>query len=424
MTKTEVGIAKFLIANYHELTKTKEYVPVYMNTPFNAMQLATMLKRDRLYKPSRAISLREMKPIHCDLVFATRSWGMQDPKSKYSYSTFKAGVSILTFNDDSVALYASYTTGYASNIVECTMMVCSRNTHKKLTKYLASKMKRASKPKPGIYIAHDVMGQLILQPINRDKLTQIDVEHHRKKEFEHDIDFFFNNMDIFTRFNQPGNRKVLLAGPPGTGKTSIAVETAIAREKDTCIAFCNNLGLVAQFQAICAAHKMKGIGILEDAEGSLGSNSETLNFLDGVKSPRNPEGFYLIMTSNHPERIEDNILKRPGRIDKNINIDALRGKLAVKCLQFYLKPVVKRQISAKNLSKWCNDVTGAELKELVNIACIRAAQSRGDITSKLLEGTLEEMRESMRGAEKLGLEDRYGKRDFGFSQPGGGQGLL
>jgi ATP-dependent 26S proteasome regulatory subunit len=41
-----------------------------------------------------------------------------------------------------------------------------------------------------------------------------------------------------------------------------------------------------------------------------------LNVLDGSESPSNKHGTIMIATTNHPEKIDDRVMKRPGRLDR------------------------------------------------------------------------------------------------------------
>ena len=56
-----------------------------------------------------------------------------------------------------------------------------------------------------------------------------------------DKKFFFNNIPIFTRFNQPGTRKILLVGEPGTGKTALCAEISKDDNSKYSIVFCKNV---------------------------------------------------------------------------------------------------------------------------------------------------------------------------------------
>ncbi|MBZ0297974.1 MAG: ATP-binding protein [Anaerolineae bacterium] len=142
-----------------------------------------------------------------------------------------------------------------------------------------------------------------------------------------DIDSFFEKgVAIYQRLNINPFRKLLLAGVPGTGKTMLC--SAIARLSQTkgrfivYVSGSNRHG--AQFWKIhqaldmAASSDMPTIVIVEELDSYLDEDSKAqlLNVLDGSETPNNPCGTVLIATTNHPEIIDDRVLKRPGRVDR------------------------------------------------------------------------------------------------------------
>src|SRR3954451_11051582 len=140
---------------------------------------------------------------------------------------------------------------------------------------------------------------------------------------------FFCQIGFFTRHGQSGMRKVLVTGPPGTGKTSIlmALATELGREMPVILG-----GEDAEVVATCvkaAAQQRACVVIVEEMDMLAMPSSAALGFLDGTDTPRNPAGTYLIATTNYPRRIDRRILKRPGRIDRVIAVGTLRSRAAV-----------------------------------------------------------------------------------------------
>ena len=79
------------------------------------------------------------------------------------------------------------------------------------------------------------------------------------------------------------------------------------------------------------------------------------------------------MTTNHPERIEARITKRPGRIDKLFFINALEGQSAVDVFNFYFGEFMKEnnfdattQTAKEAIEIIASGMTGAQIKELFN----------------------------------------------------------
>jgi len=120
---------------------------------------------------------------------------------------------------------------------------------------------------------------------------------------------------------------VLFHGPPGTGKT-YAVQYLHETMPD-----CTILLITAQ-QVLLLRHYMElarllqpSIVVIEDVDliardrnqqsgaGTEVMLNELLNQMDGL----NPESaVYVVLTTNHPEVLEDAIVSRPGRIDQTI----------------------------------------------------------------------------------------------------------
>lgn len=171
-----------------------------------------------------------------------------------------------------------------------------------------------------------------------EKLKETPVVHESVGLVKEDIDMFFGNLDMFTRWNMPGVRKIMLVGPPGTGKSSFNVRIANQNMKTKNVTFFDDINALAGHMRMCAKYKIPTICILEDAETSLQRpDSGLLNFLDGVGSSVHTEGAYIIMTTNHPHKIEPRILKRAGRVDQIFGFGNLKGEYVMKCAEIYLK---------------------------------------------------------------------------------------
>ncbi len=160
----------------------------------------------------------------------------------------------------------------------------------------------------------------------------------QKARLIEDARWFFGAADWYAERGIPYRRGYLFSGPPGTGKSSVVLALASHLDKSV---YALNLASVAQDSALMEAFAevpANAILLVEDIHAmrisksraetkapgepptvALTTLSGLLNAIDGVAAP---EGRLLVMTSNHPERL-DPALIRPGRIDVHERFDLL-----------------------------------------------------------------------------------------------------
>lgn len=180
------------------------------------------------------------------------------------------------------------------------------------------------------------------------KLDDIYLANSLKEDIIKDIDAFFEKgVGIYHRLNLKPFRKLLFAGVPGTGKTMLCSAIAgWAQERNYFVVYvsgANQYG--AKFWKIHEALEMAAssdaptIVLVEELDAYLDeeSKAQLLNVLDGSESPNNKHGTILIATTNHPEKIDDRVMKRPGRLDRIFIIPEMEDEdTARQMLQEYL----------------------------------------------------------------------------------------
>ena len=148
-----------------------------------------------------------------------------------------------------------------------------------------------------------------------------------KEDILHDIDSFFSKgVEIYQRLNIKPFRKLLFAGVPGTGKTMLCAAITHWGHQNGCfviyVSGSNQHGAafwkIHQALNMAASSAAPTIIIVEEFDAYLDEDSKAqlLNVLDGSESPSNPYGTVLLATTNHPDQIDDRVLKRPGRLDR------------------------------------------------------------------------------------------------------------
>jgi SpoVK/Ycf46/Vps4 family AAA+-type ATPase len=154
----------------------------------------------------------------------------------------------------------------------------------------------------------------------------------------------------YEALHMPRLRKVLLFGPSGTGKTTLLkAEGAFHAKQDGLVLYVSSTAPgrngsawqnLAQALHVAAKCRLPTLILLEDFEAFVANPPElqqVLNMLDGVATPDNPAGTLLLASTNDPEKIDQRLRDRPGRIDVLIEFGQVENvELAVRFLKHFL----------------------------------------------------------------------------------------
>lgn len=207
------------------------------------------------------------------------------------------------------------------------------------------------------------------------------------------------DQEILKRYESlqvPRLRKVLLIGPAGTGKTTLLkAEGAYHAQQGGFVCYVcpppasRNASAWQQLTNtlhLAAESHIPSLILVEGFEMFVSSASElqsVLNTLDGIATPDNPAGTLLLATSNDPEKIDQRIRDRPGRIDAIIELGLVEeNELAIRFLKHFLGSAYREEEHAPVASQLLRQ-SGSHFREVCIAATMRALeQDRTEVSGE------------------------------------------
>lgn len=142
-------------------------------------------------------------------------------------------------------------------------------------------------------------------------------------------------------------RGIILWGPAGTGKTVIAKSMALeAMKLGVPVFYVRNYDAVEQV----ADSGLKCLVWIDEMD----QLDDLTIAIDSLK-----DGVFIVGTTNHPERFEERIIKRPGRFDRVFNVVKMTpGMIRKLCSSYFI------DAAFDEISKNFNTITPAQLAEI------------------------------------------------------------
>lgn len=175
-----------------------------------------------------------------------------------------------------------------------------------------------------VYIHNDI-GDWWYSTRTPRPLDSIILPDDQKKDIVDDMREFFDKRSWYTKRGIPWRRGYLFYGPPGNGKSSLSF--ALASEFNMnlySLSLSSDRLSDTSLLTLINGVQPRSLLMIEDIDKAFREREKTdnmdnvisfsglLNALDGVASE---EGRIVIMTTNHPQHLDDALI-RPGRVDR------------------------------------------------------------------------------------------------------------
>jgi cell division protease FtsH len=219
------------------------------------------------------------------------------------------------------------------------------------------------------------------------------LDDKRKDEVRQNLANIIDHSDVYEKNGLTIKRGLIFHGSPGTGKTLLGKilcnlidwtfvwvtprHLQDARDVTRIVSMCRDLAPTILF-----LEDIDLFGGNRHQNSNVGVLGELMNQLDGIQENRN---IITIATTNNVEVLEKALLKRPGRFDRVIEFGEPRGENIIKMLKLFSNGVrLDPDVDFDTLAKGLNGLTGAQVKELVNLAILYAIDGKSYDENKIL----------------------------------------
>jgi energy-coupling factor transporter ATP-binding protein EcfA2 len=184
-------------------------------------------------------------------------------------------------------------------------------------------------------------------------------------------------------------RGVLLHGPPGTGKTSIALYLAGLLPRFT-VCFVSGERLLYPREVCRLARYLQPamvvfedidlVATARDANGLATVLGELMNQIDGCEPT---DQVLFLMTTNSLERLEGAVRNRPGRVDQIVEVPLPGAEDRRRLIAHFARAVTLEPGALDRAMETTAGMTPAMLKEVVKRAAVSAVERNGSHGSGL-----------------------------------------
>ena len=243
------------------------------------------------------------------------------------------------------------------------------------------------------------------------------ISEEKKEILDDNVFSVLRNNQLLRENNIETNRGIMLAGPPGVGK-SMTIDAIVSSSNST-VLFAKTEELHEDIESLfrTARKYAPTVLILEDVDallisGQRGTNksgagmSGMLNCLDGVESN---DGVITVATTNFPEHLDWALINRPGRFDVRIDYTypektELNHILKLKLSEYKVSKDVKPEEISRQFPS--PGFTGSHVHEIIKQALFICAKDVKNTEIIITQSALKKASKRMIASHELFVKER------------------
>ncbi|OCT53955.1 ATP-dependent Zn protease [Cladophialophora carrionii] len=205
----------------------------------------------------------------------------------------------------------------------------------------------------------------LYRSILKSRWEDVILDDDLKTDLVDTVERFFDTRDVYDRLRVPWKRGVIFYGPPGNGKTisiKATMHTLYKRDPPVPTLYVKSLvGFVpAEYSIESIFRKARQEApcylVFEDLD-SLVTDQVRSFFLNAVDGLSENEGIFMVGSTNHLERLDPGIAKRPSRFDRKYLFPDPDFHQRVKYCHFW-----QRKLSDNKDIEFPDEICGAAAK--------------------------------------------------------------